>query len=223
MSLRRYLQKGMLSVNSCQLTVISLLFTIHCSLLTVFTGCGAKDEAVKPSLGYFDILPQMTKSKKVIDNMDSKLFISATYKNLALREAYVDEYARRYQMDNNQKEKLKEMEEGLDERFNEFFIAVYTPDERWNDFNQPQSIWKIYMENEKGNRVSPIEIKKADVASPLIREFYPYLDLWSSGYIVKFPKYMIVGEEPFPGKDANYFKLIITGVVGKAELEWQLK
>ncbi len=192
-------------------------------LFTVFIGCAAKEEAIKPSLVYFDVLPQMTKGKKVIDNLESKLFIYATYKNWPLREAYVEEYVRRYQMDNSQKERLKVIEKESDERFNEFFVAVYIPDERWNDFDQPSSIWKIYMDDEKGNRLYPLEIKKADVNSPLIREFYPHLDLWSSGYIVKFPKYMISGEEPFPGKDANYFRLIITGVVGSAELEWRLK
>ena len=200
---------------------IRLHLILFCILL--FTGCAAKEEAIKPSLGYFDILPQMTKHKKVIDNLDSKLFVYATYKSWPLREAYVEEYARRYQMDDSGKEKLKEKEMGLDEKFNEFFIAVYTPDEKWNDFDQPLSIWKIYMEDEKGERLSPIEIKKVDADSPLIREFYPYLDLWSSTYIVKFPKYIITGEEPFPGKDTNYFRLKITGVVGNVVLEWQLK
>src|SRR3970040_2754591 len=90
------------------LTLLLLLFTVHCSLLTVFTGCAAKEKAIKPSLGYFDILPQVTKHKKVIDNLDSKLFVYATYKSWPFREAYVEEYARRYQMDDNQKEKLKE-------------------------------------------------------------------------------------------------------------------
>ncbi|MBI3397874.1 MAG: hypothetical protein HY026_01320, partial [Deltaproteobacteria bacterium] len=93
----------------------------------------------------------MTKGKKVIDNLDSKLFIYATYKNWPLKEAYVEEYARRYQMDDSQRENLQKMEKDLDERFNEFFMAVYTPDERWNDFNTPESIWKIYLEDEKGN------------------------------------------------------------------------
>lgn len=198
-----------------------ILNSVFCILF--FTGCAAKEEAIKPSLGYFDILPQVTRSKKVIEKLDSKLFVSATYKNWALREAYVDEYARRYQMDDNEKEKLKEMEKDSDEKFNEFFVAIYTPDERWNDFDEPQSIWKIYMEDEKDNRVYPIEIKKTDTNSPLIKEFYPYVDAWSSGYIIRFPKYMIAGIKPFPEENTNYFKLVITGVVGSAEMEWRLK
>ena len=200
-----------------------LLFTAHCLLLTVFTGCAGKEKAIKPAHGYFDILNLMTRSKKVIDNMDNKLFIYATYKSWPLREAYADEYAGRYLMYNYQKDRLKATEKESDERFNEFFVAVYTPDEQWNDFNAPESIWKIYLEDEKGDRVSPIEIKKVDVNSPLIREFYPYLDLWSSGYIIRFPKHIAVGKKPLPEKDAKYFKLIITGVVGSAALEWQLR
>lgn len=197
------------------------LTTGFCILLS--SGCASKQGEVKQAADYFDLLNGMTKSKKVIDKLDSKLFVSATYRNWSLREAYVNEYARRYQMDNDQRQRLEDAQKDLDERFNEFFIAVYTPEERWNDFDQPLSIWKIYMEDERGNRVTPINIKKVDVASPLIREFYPYIDLWSSGYTVMFPKYTIGGEEPFPGKDAGTFKLVITGVVGKAELEWRLK
>jgi hypothetical protein len=219
------MRQGVRSQKSGVMSQKKFLFWILNSgfCILFFIGCAAKEEAIKPSLGYFDILPQMTKNKKVIDNLDTKLFIYATYKHWALREAYTNEYARRYQMDASQKERLNSSEKELDQRFNEFFIAVYTPDERWNDFNTPESIWRIYLEDEKGSRVSPIEIKKVDVNSPLIREFYPYLDLWSSGYIIRFPKYMVAAEEPFPGKNASYFKLIITGVVGSAELEWQMR
>lgn len=71
--------------------------------------------------------------------------------------------------------------------------------------------------------MAPIEIKKVDAESPLIKEFYPYLDPWSSGYIIKFPKYTISGDKPFPDEEEGYFKLIVTSVVGSAELEWQIK
>lgn len=234
MSFRRYLRKGMWlesrmrqesRIQNPEFRSQKFLFWFMVSgfCILLFTGCASKQSEVKQTSGYFDILNQMTRSKKVIENLESKLFVSATYKNWPLREAYVNEYARRYQMDESQKQSIQRMEKDADERFNEFFIAVYMPDEKWNDLNTPESIWKIYLEDEKGNRASPIEIKKADVTSPLIKEFYPYLDLWSLGYIVRFPKYMIRGEEQFPGKDTNYFKLIITGVVGKAELEWQMK
>ena len=202
-----------------------LLFIIlNLSLMTVFTGCAAKNaDVVQPAKGYFAGLQRMTRHEKVIDRLESKLFVYATYKSLALREAYIDEYARRYKMYDHQRDRLAKAEMEMDEKFNEFFIAVYTPEDRWNDFNTSESIWKIYLEDEKGDRVSPIEIKKVDVNSPLIREFYPYLDLWSSGYVIRFPKYMAGGKESLPGKDANYFRLIITGVVGSAALEWQLK
>lgn len=212
------------------LVVRKALVTGHWSLITVFvlftvlSGCAAKNaDVIQPAKGYFAGLQRMTRHEKVIDHLESKLFVYATYKSLALREAYIDEYAKRYKMYDHQKDRLAKSEMEMDEKFNEFFIAVYTPEDRWNDFNTSESIWKIYLEDEKGDRVSPIEIKKVDVNSPLIREFYPYLDLWSSGYVIRFPKYMAGGKESLPGKDANYFRLIITGVVGSAVLEWQLK
>lgn len=199
-----------------------LRFTLVLLVTILITGCTTNHKEIKTPIDYFDILSQMTKSQQVIDRLDTKLVINATYKSWSLREAYIYEYAKRYQLDADMAEKLMETEKGLEERFNEFFIAAYTPNDEWNDFAQPLSIWKIYMEDEKGNRSSPVEIKKVDVDSPFMREFYPYLDYWSSGYIVKFPKYISASNEPFPKKDSVYLKLIVTGVLGNTELEWPL-
>ncbi|MBI5286830.1 MAG: hypothetical protein HY878_04465 [Deltaproteobacteria bacterium] len=186
-----------------------------------FIGCATNKAEVKPpQADYLNILNEWTRAQKVYDGLDTKLHIYATYKSWAFRMAYVDEYARRYLLDQVQKENLLAREREVDERFNEFFITAYTPDPKWNDFDRKGSIWTIYMEDDKGNRVSPIEVKKVDEKDPLVREFFPYLDLWSLGYVVRFPKYPPAGEGPFPGKD---FRLIITGALGRAELRWRVE
>lgn len=192
-------------------------------LFTVVMGCAAKRAEVKPSqIDYLATLNQWTKAQKVYDGLDTKLHIYVTYKTWAFRMAYVDEYAKRYLLDETQKKDLLEREREVNDRFNEFFIAAYTPDARWNDFDKKGSIWTIYMEDDKGNRLRPIEVKKVDETDPLIREFFPYLGLWSLGYVVRFPKYLPVGDEPFPGKDVKSFNLIVAGVLGRAELQWRL-
>lgn len=199
------------------------LFTFHFLLFTVFTGCAAKKEAVKPepAKDYFAVLNQWTRSQKVYDNLETKLYVYSTYKSWKWREAYVDEYAKRYVFDAVQKENILAREKETNEKFNEFFLSIYTPEIKWNDFDKKDSIWNIYLEDDKGERTAPIEITRVDENNPLTREFFPYMDLWSYGYIVKFTKYLPTGGEPFPSPSSKSVKLIITGAVGKAQLEWK--
>lgn len=201
-------------------------------LFTVFTGCAAKhipesskqgkSEVKQPSSDYFSVLSQWTKGKKVYENLETKLYVYATYKSWQWRNAYIDEYAKRYMLDALQKENILAREKEINERFNEFFLSIYTPEIKWNDFDKKDSIWSIYLEDDKGERVSLLEITKVDESNPLVREFFPHMDLWSFGYIVKFPKYLPTGKEPFPSPSSKSMKLTITGAVGKTQLEWRL-
>lgn len=204
--------------------ILSSRFLLLTLLFTVLIGCAVNKTAVSPQpvKTYFTVLNQWTKNQKVYENLETKLYVYATYKSWQWRQSYIDEYVKRYMMDALQKENIIAREKETDEKFNEFFLSIYTPDLKWNDFDKKDSIWNIYMEDEKGERVSPIEITKVDENNPIIREFFPYMDLWSYGYTVKFPKYMPAGKEPFPSPSSKSIRLIITGAAGKAKLEWKM-
>lgn len=203
--------------------MLFLLFTVYCSLFTVIIGCAGKKAAVtQPTMDYFAVLKSWTKGKKVYENLETKLYVYATYKSWEYRSSYIDEYAKRYMLDALQKESIIAREKETDERFNEFFLSIYTPELKWNDFDKKDSIWNMYLEDDKGERTKPIEITRVDENNPLVREFFPYMDLWSFGYIVKFPKYLPTSKEPFPSPSSKVVKLTITGAAGKGELEWRL-
>jgi len=188
--------------------------------VVVLAGCGAH-KVERPE--YADVLAAWTRSARVYKGLESRLYISATYKNPVFREAYIERYAESYGLDDDYKQVLLKREADEMVRYNEFFLSAYTPEERWNDFERPDSAWKLYLEDGSGARLSPISITKVDTTDPLLREFFPYLDLWSSGYIVKFPKYSETGAEPIPGEKTEYVRLVVTGVLGRGRLEWRLK
>ena len=171
---------------------------------------------------YFSIFNRWTRSVRVYEDLDTRIYVSATYRVSALRRAYVEEYAERYLLSEDLKEGLlrKEMEEA--EGVNEFFLAVFTPDERWNDLDREDSVWSLYLVDDRGRRLLPISIRRIREEDPVIREFYPSLDLWSFGYMVRFPAYTEDGE-PFPGPDTRSVTLIITGALGRAELTWSME
>ncbi|MBI1911632.1 MAG: hypothetical protein HYS21_06485 [Deltaproteobacteria bacterium] len=176
-----------------------------------------------PEAQYQEVLNKWTSGIKLYEGFEAKLYMSATYKGPEFRKAYIQRYAAGYQLEEGYKNALLERELEQADKYNEFFFSAYTPDEKWNDFNQPNSVWKLYLEDNLGNRLSPVSISKVNNSDPLIREFFPYLDLWSTGYIVRFPKYSETGTEPIPGENTKFLKLIATGVLAKGELVWKLK
>lgn len=180
------------------------------------SGCTA---AVKPD--YNETLGRWTRNTRIFQGLDARLYVSATYKGSEFVGAYIDRYSSSFRLDEDYKKALVERAALEGQMYNDFFLAVHTPDPSWNDLEKPNSIWRLYLETASGERLVPLFINKADVKDPLLRDFFPYLDLWSSGYIVRFPKYSAGGTEPIPGKDTKLMRLVISGPLGAGALEWR--
>jgi len=194
------------------------------ALATVFSlagGCAVGTGALRA--GYFSELSRWTRSKNVFKGFEDRLYISATFKSRAFRKAYAQYYAQSYRLDSDYSAALLKREMDRADKFNEVFFTVYTPEGDWNDFNKKNSVWKIYLEDNLGNRLEPISVERVDGSSSIIREFFPYFDLWSTAYSARFPKYSAGGTEPIPGKNTEYLKLVVTGVLASGELKWDLK
>ncbi|MEE9590990.1 MAG: hypothetical protein V3W26_00605 [Thermodesulfobacteriota bacterium] len=204
-------------------TLTLLIITLHLTFFIAFSGCTKQTELRPSGLSYTEALNRWTREGRIYDGFESRLVVYATYRGWEFREAYVREYVKRYEMDSYQEDKLLADESADYEAVEEFFLAVSTHDTKWNDLDNNNSIWNLYLKNDRGERVNPIDIKRVDEDSPLIKKFYPQMDLWSYGYIIRFPKYAGVGETPLLGDDTISFELIITGVLGKTEMGWRLK
>lgn len=189
------------------------------ALLVFSLGCASKRALVRAN--YNDSLNRWTASKKVYEGLEARIFLGATYETLPFRKAYVERYAVDYEVEDSYKNELFSREKEQEEKYNEFLVAAYTPVEGWNDLDKRDSVWRLYLEDGTGSRVVPVSVTRLDSSDPRVREFFPYLDLWSVGYDVKFPKYSETGAQ-MPSKDAKYLKIIVTGVLGTGELEWRL-
>lgn len=208
---------------SFSLTGRAGLFFLLAVFVLIFTtgGCAGKTETLKKD--YAGELGAQTRSTKIYEGLESRLYISATYKNPDFVRAYVDRYAEGYQLEQSIKDTMLERGIEASEMYNEFFVAVFTPEDSWNSFVGPGAIWKFYLEDDGGSRLVPVSVSRVDGSDPLIRDFFPYFDPWSYGYILKFPKYTETGTEPIPGAETKSIKLKVTGILGKGELEWKLK
>lgn len=192
-------------------------------LLVTFAGCSKK--AVKPDHPrpeYSRVLDAQTRSAKVYSGLDAVLFMTATYKTMEFREAYVDLYVKGYEVDTAYTAAIFDRERDANDKYNEIFVAAYTPQTRLNDFDRRDSVWRLYLDDNEGNRLTPVSVTRVDTADPLIKKFFPYIDPWSSAYLVRFPKYSVTGTEPIPGPGTEFLKLVVTGVMGRGEMEWRM-
>jgi hypothetical protein len=204
---------------------IPLIPFVFLVLLGVFAaghaGCAAGTGGTGP--GYFKILDSWTRVEKIYEGFEPRLLLKATYKNRSFRYAYIDRYADDYKLTPRHRDAMRAKALEISELYNEFILAAHTPTDRWNDFEESDSIWKLYLEDNLGNRLTPISIDKLDAKDPLLQEFFPYIGLWSSIYIVRFPKYSEASTESIPGEATDYLRLTVAGALGSGELEWRLK
>lgn len=172
----------------------------------------AKDETI--SKEYLNVLETWTRDKTVYSQFETRAHIVATYKSREFNEAYLAEYSRIYQLTESEREKKKEVQVELTSDFEEFLFYAYIPDKDSNDFSKADSIWKIFLIDEKGSKVYPLEVRKIEDVTPLVYELFPYIQRhYGMFYSLKF--------SPFPAlSKPERLHLVFTSVLGRIDLEW---
>lgn len=169
---------------------------------------------------YEKALRSYSDDAKIYRGADCRLIWGATYRNEAFQDAYIEEYIRRYRLTGDKRDAFAATVKENTGKYNEFFISVFTQDQEWNDLDKSKSLWRLYLENDKGSRVEPISVKKHLEDDHFYGEFFPYLDSWSIGYTVRFPKLDTNGAE-INLIESTFLKLTITGAKGESILTWK--
>ena len=192
---------------------VLLMFCFGCTHLEGYLEI-VKDEGV--SKEYLNALNKWTRDKTVYSQFETKARIVATYKNREFNEAYLSEYSRIYSLTESEKTLKEAILTDAASDFTEFFFYAYTPEKDSNDFNRQNSIWTIFLVDEKGNKIYPAGVSKIRKITPIIEEFYPYVNqYYGMFYSLKFPPPSVDGAP-------KYLKLVFTSVLGKVEFEWKM-
>jgi len=173
----------------------------------------AEDSKDVKASEYSQALGSWSREAKVYQKLETRLIVNATYRSGAFRDAYVDEYARRYLLADGERDEMKRREHSDADTYHEFFFAAYTVESRWNDFSKRNTMWRLRLYDDKGNSVEPLVVTKVKQDDPVLHAFYPYFSLWTRGYTVKFPRSGLAD-------DAKSLRLQLTSAVGAAELEY---
>lgn len=99
--------------------------------------------------------------------------------------------------------------------FTEFYFYAYIPDKDSNDFSKSNSIWKVYLIDGNGNRMEPLEIRQIEKITPVIEEFFPYVNRY-------YGKFYTLRFAPLKDQPAEKGKctIVFTSVIAKIELKW---
>jgi hypothetical protein len=171
---------------------------------------------------YMDVLESWTRSAKIYRHLDNKLFVTATYHSPELRRSFAVAFPDIYGHGGKiTRRELVDLSGGV-EQFHTFFLAVHTPDSRWNDLAKNDSIWHCSLagSSESTVSVSAQEIIPVKIDENL-RAVYPYIGRFDKIYLVRFPLtdplHRVVIDTT-----TQRFVVRIASALGSAELPWVL-
>jgi len=171
----------------------------------------AKDKGM--SKEYLQVLGRWTREKIIYSQFDTQAHISATLRSPEFNRAYLDEYARIYQLSGDERKNYEAMRAASE--FTEFIFYAYIPDRTENDFDRRGSIWSIFLVNARGEKITPVDVRRVDPVTPVVTGFFTYIKpYYGICYWLRFPPLEKIG-----GVDAP-LKLVFASVIGKVELEF---
>ncbi len=213
---------GFLSVRVGTLIFFSaafLLFTGNCARISRFVGSAVPYHTES----YKTVCDAWSRESRIHRGLEVELIVSATFKSKEFRRAYAEEYARAYKLTPEKKKQFVDNQLEATTRGHEFLMATFVPEEKWDDFNHPNSVWKLYLVNDQNKRVEPVEVRSVRRQDAVTPHFFPYVTPWKSVYKVRFPCNIPTTDQPIIAENTKGIKLVITSVLGTAELGWKLE
>jgi hypothetical protein len=196
-------------------------------------GCSGKGLSLAPpdtgeEIDYDDALDRWTRNQRLYQSFETLAVVDATYFSEEFLAAYLQEYRRVFNPLPAELEALTGKLRTRQERKECFFVSIFTGERDWNDLALANSTWKIYLENDRGDRSRSTSISQVDKSDPLFRHFFPHFRDFFEGYQVCFDR--VLPQEPgaagLPAMlldgEVRSFSLDLRSTVGALKLAWEL-
>ena len=193
-------------------------------LASVAAGCGPRSaglyEKVMGSPSYQQITESATRTREVRDGLDTRFILSSTWLSDSWVSAFAEEYSNIYYLDGARRDRVISNWRGESEKYVRFFVALYVPEEKGNDLENPGTLWSLRLVRADEKDYEPVYIRKSSLRPEEISRFFPYSGTWYRAYEVAFPAE--AGElAGSPRAGSPRLKLVLSGVEGRAVLAWQ--
>ncbi len=200
---------------------VAALFAVGCAGTPTVVSLGepARQPAAKD---YVDVLKRWTRHQHLRNDFDAALDVNATLRSTEFRYAFAAKYIEIYKIapENQARVRGEILSDGADTY--EFHVETATHDYALNDFTSAKTIWRITLLDDEGHEVVPMQVAAIKERQPLDVEFYPYADLFSRGWQIRFPRARPDGT-PLVGGDTKALTLRFAGPQGSVDLVWVLR
>ena len=200
-------------------------------LLALLAGCGGARPHVSleapavapPARQYVDELKKWTRSGHLRNDFDEALTVNATFRSPEFRAAYAEKWVTTYRMGPDDAARTRERLRSEAGDMWEFHIESSA--HRWeiNDFSSKKSVWRVALVDDQGREVTAKAIIATTAHRELEMEFYPYANIFSRGWTLRFPKTLRRRLAAWSGPQTRTLTLRISGPIGSIDLVWSLK
>ena len=137
------------------------------------------------------------------------------------REAFAAKYIEVYRIgpENQAHTRGEILSDGADSY--EFHVETATHEYALNDLTSQKTIWRVTLLDDEGHEVLP-KVTGLKERRALDQEFYPYVNIFSRGWTLRFPRTRLDGS-PLVGTDTKALTLRFAGPQGSVDLVWVLK
>lgn len=164
--------------------------------------------------GYRSELNRVTKKGRIYDGhtWDAKLLWHATLVTDEFRRARALRHIELNRLSPIASSRFIADEEATQQNAWEVFVGFYTKSDYKQFTAGADTFWHIQLITPSGETIDPLSVEMVPV-TPYTQTLYPYLDRWSRGYRVRFPK-ADLGKRP---------RLMLWSVVGESAITWALE
>jgi hypothetical protein len=199
-------------------------------LLAVAAGCGgapARVSLAEPTRAprasdYVNTLKRWTRHGHLQDEFDSALDVDATMHSPEFRAVFAEKWIEVFRIGPVDAARVRsELRSDGADTF-EFHVEMQTHAYELNDLSSAKAVWRVALVDDRGREVLPSDIMAGKQRRALDIAFYPYADIFSRGWRLRFPQ-RLPGGEPLVGPETKSLTLRFAGPPGSVDLVWALR
>ena len=157
-----------------------------------------------------DHVAQWTRSARLYRQFDTTIIVDVTYHSAMLRKKTVEWRAAAQRMEPEQTQRLHEEQRKENEKYAQFFVAIYTPESEWSQLSKSDPPWTVFVQTPEGPVFSEPAVKVRQETLPWGNNF-PYDPRFRSFYRINVPREKIGTGE---------IKLVLSSLLGEALVKW---
>ncbi|MDH5478572.1 MAG: hypothetical protein OEY50_09590 [Nitrospinota bacterium] len=154
---------------------------------------------------------QWTRSAKLYRQFDTTVLVDVTYNSAELRRRMVESHVMARKLGEGQKAALIEEQIRENEKYAQFYVAIYTPKSEWSRMAKSDPAWIVFVDTPSGPVFSEpaVKVDEEDLPWATSLSYDPKFRMF---YQINVPRGKIGEKE---------IKLVLSGMLGEVYVTWE--